>query len=68
MSTIGTHIKARRKYLKVSQRQLADLSEVSINTITKIERNEGNPTLDVLEKVLDTLGMELTTCIKNTGE
>ena len=44
------------------------MSEVSINTITKIERNEGNPTLDVLEKVLDTLGMELTTCIKNTGE
>ena len=35
------------------------MSEVSINTITKIERNEGNPTLEVLEKVLDTLGMEL---------
>jgi len=68
MSTIGIHIKARRKYLKVSQRQLADLSEVSVNTITKIERNEGNPTLDVLEKVLDTLGMELSTRIKNTGE
>ncbi len=34
--------------------------EVSVNTITKIERGEGNPTLDVLEKVLDTLGMELT--------
>ncbi len=68
MSTIGTHIKARRKYLKISQRQLADLSEVSINTITKIERNEGNPTLDVLEKVLDTLGMELTTRVKNISE
>lgn len=68
MGTIGTHIRARRKSLKVSQRQLADLSGVSINTITKIERNEGNPTLDVLEKVLDTLGMELSTRIKNTVE
>ena len=44
------------------------MSEVSVNTITKIERNEGNPTLDVLEKVLDTLGMELSTRVKNTGE
>ena len=68
MGTIGTHIKARRKYLKISQRQLADLSEVSLHTITKIERNEGNPTLDVLEKVLDTLGMELATRVKNICE
>lgn len=68
MGIIGTQIKARRKFLKVSQRQLADLSGVSINTLTKIERNEGNPTLDVLEKVLDTLGLELSTRVKSIGE
>ncbi|MBR1706789.1 MAG: helix-turn-helix transcriptional regulator [Bacteroidales bacterium] len=68
METIGDQIKQRRKRLKVSQRQLADLSGVGINTLTKIERNEGNPTLDILNKVLDTLGLVLTTRVKTPGE
>ncbi|MBO4536664.1 MAG: helix-turn-helix transcriptional regulator [Bacteroidales bacterium] len=64
MDSIGRQIKRRRKMLGVTQRQLAELSGIGINTLTKIEREEGNPTLDVLYKVLDTLGLVLTTCIK----
>ena len=41
--------------LKITQRTLAELAGVGINTLTKIERNEGNPSLDVLERILDTL-------------
>jgi transcriptional regulator with XRE-family HTH domain len=47
---------------------LADLSGIGINTLTKIERNEGNPCLSVLNKVVDTLGLVLTTRIKSVDE
>ena len=64
--TIGNAIKERRKMLKITQRTLAELAGVGINTLTKIERNEGNPSLDVLERILDTLGLELRIGIKNS--
>lgn len=64
MSNIGQQIKERRKSLKVTQRQLAELSGIGINTLTKIERGEANPRLSILNKILDTLGLELTTSIK----
>ena len=64
MGNIGQQIKERRKSLKVTQRLLAELSGVGINTLTKIEKGDGNPSLNVLEKVLDTLGLELTTSVK----
>jgi transcriptional regulator with XRE-family HTH domain len=68
MTEIGTQIKQRRRLLKVTQRQLADLSGVGINTLTKIERNEANPTLDILQKILDTLGLELSVSVKKISE
>ena len=64
MSNIGQQIKERRKSLKVTQRQLAELAGIGINTLTKIERGEANPSLSILNKVLDTLGLELITSIK----
>jgi len=64
MSNIGQQIKERRKSLNVTQRQLAELSGIGINTLTKIERGEANPSLSILNKILDTLGLELTTDIK----
>lgn len=64
MGNIGLQIKERRKSLKVTQRQLAELAGIGINTLTKIERGEANPSLSILNKILDTLGLELTTIIK----
>ena len=68
MTDIGTQIKKRRRLLKVTQRQLAAISGVGINTLTKIERNEANPTLDILQKILDTLGLELGVYVKKMSE
>ena len=48
--------------LKITQRTLAELAGVGINTLTKIERGEGNPTIEVLEK------MELQIGIKQRNE
>ena len=68
MIIIGQAIKERRRMLKITQRTLAELSGVGINTLTKIERGEANPTLAVLGKILDTLGLRLTVEIKNNHE
>ena len=65
---VGNAIKERRKILKITQRTLAELAGVGINTLTKIERGEGNPTIEVLEKILDTLGLELQIGIKQRNE
>ena len=68
MDKVGNAIKERRKILKITQRTLAELAGVGINTLTKIERGEGNPTIEVLEKILDTLGLELQIGIKQRNE
>lgn len=60
MNTIGRTIKLRRKEFGLTQGQLANLSDIGVNTLTQIERGEGNPTVKVLEKVLQTLGLQLT--------
>lgn len=60
MKEIGTIIKDRRKEFGITQRRLAELAEVNINTLTQMERGEGNPTVQTLEKVLKIIGMELT--------
>jgi len=50
--------------LKITQRTLAELAGVSINTLTKIERGEANPSFEVLEKILDTIGLEIKVVVK----
>lgn len=60
MREIGAVIKERRKEFGITQRRLAELAEVNINTLTQMERGEGNPTVQTLEKVLRIIGMELT--------
>lgn len=60
MNNVGEIIKQRRKEFGLTQSQLAKLAKVGINTLTQIERGEGNPTVAVLDKVLCTLGLQLT--------
>ncbi len=60
MKDIGAIIKERRKEFGITQRRLAELSDININTLTQIERGEGNPTVRTLEKVLITISMKLT--------
>ena len=59
---IGKSIKARRKALRVTQQQLAQLADVSVNTLYNIERGQANPTLETLDGIADVLGMEV--CLK----
>lgn len=63
--SISETIKNRRKELKLTQPYLADMADVSVNTIFKIENGEANPTIEVLEKIIDVLGMEIQLTIKD---
>ncbi|ELR72886.1 putative DNA-binding protein [Fulvivirga imtechensis AK7] len=61
---IGVIIRNRRKELNITQPHLAELANVSTNTIYKLERGQGNPSLEVLEKIAEVLGMEITLEVK----
>ena len=61
---IGTIIKERRKHLGVNQQTLADLAGVGLNTLVAIERGEGNPQLNTLLAILDTLGLQMDINLK----
>jgi transcriptional regulator with XRE-family HTH domain len=64
VKSFGESIKNRRKELKITQPHLAESSNVSTNTLYKLERGQGNPSLDVLAKLAEVLGMELTLGVK----
>lgn len=65
MTTIGEGFRNRRKELRITQPQLAELAQVSVNTINKLERGTGNTTLEILTKLGDILGLELTLKLKS---
>ena len=66
MEKVGNIIKERRKTLSITQRELAALSGIGINTLTKIERGAANPSLKVIMNVLNTLGLEIDLIIKSS--
>jgi transcriptional regulator with XRE-family HTH domain len=61
---IGKIIKHRRKALKITQPDLAELANVATNTLYKIERGQANPTMDIIEKITDVLGLEIKLEVK----
>ncbi|MDT0690326.1 helix-turn-helix transcriptional regulator [Salegentibacter sp. F188] len=61
---IGHLIQQRRDHMRITQQQLADMADIGINTLYKIETGQANPTLNSLQKIADILGMEITLQIK----
>jgi transcriptional regulator with XRE-family HTH domain len=62
---IITVIKERKDILKINQEYLAELSEVGIATLKRLECGKGNITLNNLRKIADVLGMEIKLELKN---
>lgn len=62
---IGSIVKQRRQALKVNQQDLADLAGVGINTLVAVERGQGNPKLETLLNILDTLGLQMNITLKD---
>ncbi len=61
---IGIQIKTRRRELNIDQSTLAALAGVGINTLVAIERGNGNPRLDTIISVADTLGLQIILTLK----
>ena len=61
---IGEIIKERRNSLRINQVNLAEMAGISKNTLYKIERGQANPTIEVLKKIADILGLEIKLEVK----
>lgn len=60
-------MKSRRKILNINQQDLSEISGVSLATIKDIERGQGNPSLETVQKILAVLGMEINYTVRQTG-
>lgn len=65
---IHTTIKERRTILRLTQQDLAEMSGVGLRTLKEIESGKGNPSLAILNKIADILGMEVKLVIKETNK
>ncbi|QVL34349.1 helix-turn-helix transcriptional regulator [Telmatocola sphagniphila] len=54
---IGVQFRSRRKYLKLRQRDVAELAGVTLRGLTALEKGTANPTLKQLVKIADVLGL-----------
>ena len=53
-------IKTRRKALKISQEDLAQMADVGLATVKDIERGKANPSLATIIRLLEVLGLEIS--------
>jgi transcriptional regulator with XRE-family HTH domain len=62
---LSSNIKKYRKKLNISQDKLSKLSDVTYNTIIKIESGKNmNPTIKTLMKIANALGVSLDELVK----
>ena len=61
---LAENIKQRRNILDITQEHLAEMAEIGLRTLKKIESGKGNPTIATVNKLAAILGMELTLKIK----
>lgn len=59
--TLGQAIRRMRKeWAGLNQTRLARICKVSVNTLSAVERDEGNATIDTLSQILAPFGMEVS--------
>jgi len=56
---LGSVIRQQRKKQRLTLNDLCDLSEVSYTTLTRLEKGNPSVRLDILNKVLNSLGLKL---------
>ncbi|UVP48203.1 helix-turn-helix transcriptional regulator [Bacteroides fragilis] len=61
-------LKNRRSILRISQEDLAEISEISLSTIKNIERGKGNSSLKTIEKICEVLGLEICLNVKKQAK
>ena len=64
----GKLIKERRAVLGLTQQDLSDYTGLSVRIIKSIENDKGNPSMSTLEKITETLGLEIVIRVKGTNQ
>lgn len=65
MSTIGKNIKQLRQEKGLSQDRLSKLSDLSLNTVVKIELDDTpNPTIETMQRIAKALGVSVDDLLK----
>ena len=64
----GGLIKERRTILGLTQQDLSDYTGLSVRIIKSIENDKGNPSMSTLEKITETLGLEIVIRVKGTNQ
>ncbi|MDD5287908.1 MAG: helix-turn-helix transcriptional regulator [Dehalococcoidales bacterium] len=57
--TLGKRIRKRRHFLQITQRQLSDALKISPQHISFIEKDKGTPSLVLLAKLAEELGVSI---------
>jgi len=65
---MGIIIRERREALEVTQHDVAELSGVSVNTLSAIETGRANPSIGVVQRIAEVLGLELILQVKHPSE
>ena len=61
---LGQKIKARRKTISMSQKQLADYTGLSVVTLSQLESGKANPTLETINEIFHFLNLEILVVVK----
>ena len=61
---IGKKIRERRNTLRITQPHLAEMAGISESTLYKIENGKANPTIKVLNQIVEILGLEIRLDVK----
>lgn len=62
---LGEVMRKRRKFLGISQQDLAEMAGVGLATVKDIERGNANPSLRIVEMICEVLGLELLYSVKH---
>jgi len=63
MKQFGEHLRVLRKARGLSQAQLGERADMNDKYLGEIERGEGNPSLDVLQKLAKALDIDLASLV-----
>ena len=57
MSTVGARIRERRKFIGLTQQELAEKAHISMMSIRRYENGDRDPNMETLNKIADALGV-----------
>ena len=61
---LSQKIPFKRRMLKLTQAQLADIVGTSQTAIARLENAQGNPTVDLVQRIINALDLQLTLYVR----